>query len=102
MDLEEDEGTQPLLTIGRALTFKIETEGETICNFISEPMSVIRQAYQILNKTLKEQEQEEITKESLVSDTEIIPVIDNSKSVPLEVKLGKTLNINPNLKSNEL
>ena len=54
MDLdEEEEYTQPLLTIVRALTFKIEIEDNTICNFISEPTYFNRQAYQILNNTLK-------------------------------------------------
>ena len=45
MDLEEEEDIQPLLTIGRALTFKIETEDDTICNFISEPTSVTKRSY---------------------------------------------------------
>ena len=81
MDLEEDEGTQPLLTIGRALTFKTETEDDTICNFISEPMSVTKNRYQILNSTLSEMEQEEITEETLVSNAETIPVIKNSKII---------------------
>ena len=58
MDLKEEEGTQPLLMIGRPLTFKTKTQKDTICNFISEPTSVTRQAYQIMNITLKEQEQE--------------------------------------------
>ena len=54
MDLEEEEGTQPLMMIGRALALKTETGDVTICSFISEPMSVTRQAYHILNNTLKE------------------------------------------------
>ena len=32
----------------------------------------------------------------------MVPVIDNSKSGPVEVDLGKTLNINTNLKADEL
>ena len=58
MDLEEEEDIQPLLTIGRDLNFKIETEDDTICNFISNPMYVTKQAYEILNNTLKEQERD--------------------------------------------
>ena len=65
-------------------------------------MFVPQRAYQILNITLKEQEHEEITEEVLLNNTEIIPVIDNSKSVPVEIKRGKILNINPNLKINEM
>ena len=53
MDLEEEEDIQPLLTIRRALTFKIETEYDTIYNFISEPMSITKRPYQILDSTLK-------------------------------------------------
>ena len=54
MDFEEEEDIQPLLTIGRALNFKTETEDGTICNFISEPTSVTQQAYHILNNTIKD------------------------------------------------
>ena len=32
----------------------------------------------------------------------MIRVIDNSKSVPVEIEPGRTLNINPNLKTDEL
>ena len=39
IDLEEEEDIQPLLTIGRALTFKTKTEDDTIYNFISKPTS---------------------------------------------------------------
>ena len=40
MEPEEEEGVQPLLTIGKALTFKDENEDNAINNFISEPTSV--------------------------------------------------------------
>ena len=55
-----------------------------------------------MNITLNEQEKEELTKETLVSSIEIIPIIENSKSIPVEIKPKKTLNINPNLKTDEL
>ena len=32
----------------------------------------------------------------------MIPVIDNSKSFPVDVDSGKTLNINPNLKADDM
>ena len=35
MEPEEEEGVQPLLTIGKALTFKDETKDDAINNFIS-------------------------------------------------------------------
>ena len=57
MELEEEEGVQPLLMIGKALNFKGETEDDAINNFISEPTSVNNKIYQILNATLGEEEQ---------------------------------------------
>ena len=57
MEPEEEEGVQPLLTIGKALTFKDEIEDDAINNFISEPTSFNKKIYQILNTTLSEEEQ---------------------------------------------
>ena len=54
MKLEEEEGVQPLLTVGKALTFKDDTEDDAINSFISEPTSINKQIYQILNSTLGE------------------------------------------------
>ena len=45
VDLEEEESTQPLLTIGRALTFKNEIEYDDISSFISEPMTATQHTY---------------------------------------------------------
>ena len=42
MDLEEEEYIHPLITIGRSLIFKTETEDDTICNFISDPTCVTK------------------------------------------------------------
>ena len=42
IDLEEEEYIQPLLTFGRALNFKIETEYDTIYNFIRDPTSITK------------------------------------------------------------
>ena len=97
MEPEEEEGVQPLLNIGKALTFKDETKDDAINNFISEPTSVNKEVYQILNITLGKEEQENLIEEALVGDTHIIPVLKNSKSIPIEVESGKTLNINPGL-----
>ena len=99
MDLEEEEGIQTLLTIGKALTFKDETQDDTIN---SEPTSVNKHVYQILCSTLGEEEQENLTEETLVSDANIIPVLKNLKSIPVEVEPRKTLNINLNRAPNEL
>ena len=51
------------------MTFKDETEDDAINNFISEPTSLNKKIYQILNATLGEEEQENLTEEPLVSDT---------------------------------
>ena len=56
IEQEEEEDVQPLLTIGKALTFKNETEDDAISNFISEPTLVDREVYQILNITLGKEE----------------------------------------------
>ena len=74
MDLEEEEGVHALLMIGKALTFKDETEDDAINNFISEPTSINKRIYQILNSTRGKEEQENLTEETLVSDTHIVPV----------------------------
>ena len=63
----------------KALNFKDETEDDAINNFISEPTSVNKQIYQIMNSTLGEEEQENLTEETLVSDTHIVPVLKISK-----------------------
>ena len=101
MELEEEEGVQPLLTIGKALTFKDETKDDAINSCISEPTSVNKQIYQILNRTLGEEEQENLIHETLVSDTHIILVLKKLKSVTVEIEPRKTLNINPNLTPDE-
>ena len=65
-------------------------------------MFVTKRAYPILDNTMEEQEQEKITEETLVSSNELITVIDKSESVPIELDLENTLNINPNLKADDL
>ena len=89
MEPEEEEGVQPLLTIGKALTFKDEIEDDAINNFISEPTSVNKEVYQILNITLGKEEQENLIEEALVGDTRIILVLKNLKSIPIEVESRK-------------
>ena len=86
MEPEEGHGVQPMLMIGKALTFKYETEDDVINNFIKEPTSLNKNAYEILNSTLDEEKQENITEETSVSDTSIIPVLKNSKSIPVEIE----------------
>jgi hypothetical protein len=45
----EEEDTQPILTVGKALNFKNETRMTTINNFISNPLVVTQPTSQLLN-----------------------------------------------------
>ena len=45
MELEEEDNFQPLLMIGKSLTFKYETEDDAINSFISEPTSINKHVY---------------------------------------------------------
>ena len=85
MELEEEYEVQPLLTIGKALNFKDETKDDAINSFINDPTSINVHVYQILNSTLDEEKQENLTEETLVNDTSISPVLKNSKSIPVEI-----------------
>ena len=91
-----------MLTIGKSLTFKDETWDDAINSFISEPTSINKHVYHILNSTLDEEKQENIIEETLVSDTNIILVLKNLKSIPVEIEPRKTMNINLNLALDEL
>ena len=53
----EDEETQPILTIGQALTFKDSTEDELISSFISEPSSVSPETYNHFTAILESESQ---------------------------------------------
>ena len=102
VELEEEESTQPLLAIGRDLTFKNKIEDDMIISFISEPMSSTQHTYHILDSTMSKLEQEELTKEVLFKNVEIVPRLENLKSVAIEIEPGRTLNVNPNLAPDEL
>ena len=99
--MEEEENVQPMLSIGRALTFKNETEDDTIYSFITESMSITKHSYQVLDNTLSELEHEEIIEESLAKSVEIVHIVENLKSTPVEIRPGKTLNVNPILAPDE-
>ena len=101
MEPEEEDGVQPLLTIGKVLTFKHETKDDAISSFINDPTSINKHVYQILSSTLEEEKQEDLIEETLVSDTNIIPILKNSKIILVEIDPRKTLNINPNLALDE-
>jgi hypothetical protein len=89
----EDQPTQPLLTIGQALSLKDSTEDEIINNFICEPSSVTPEIHNQLTALLEFDNQENLNSGSPPQTPKTI----TSKSIPVEIKLGKTLNINPHL-----
>lgn len=91
--LDEDD-TLPILTIGKALQFKDETEDDSINSFISSPSSVSSPTFQSLHVVMTKYIQEDITEDFI---TETVNVLPNHRSIPIEIESGKTLNINPNL-----
>jgi len=93
----EDEETQPILTIGQALTFKDSTEDELISSFISEPSSVSPEIHNHFFAILESESQQNLRTENLSYTLEA----SSSKSITIEIEPGKTLNINPNLTDNE-
>eukprot|EP00253_Pinus_taeda_P032891 PITA_32891 len=93
----EDEETQPILTVGQALNFKDSTEDELISNFISEPSSASPEIHNHFTAILESESQQNLK-------TKNIPQTlagSSSKSITVEIELGKTLNINPNLTDDE-
>ena len=92
-----DNATQPILTIEQALTFKYTTEDEVISNFISEPFSVTSETYNQFTAILEPKTQEKLKSENVPRQSTAI----SSKSTTVEIELGKTLNINPNLSDAE-
>jgi hypothetical protein len=123
----EDESALPMLTIGKALSFKDDMEDELINFFICDPSVVTQNTHHQLIKIFDPMAQEEMNSEmfsetddnqigsavtkSIVTantvttydetkTTELFPRV-NSKSVIVEVEPGKTLNINPDLSTAE-
>eukprot|EP00253_Pinus_taeda_P036568 PITA_36568 len=93
----EDEETQPILTVGQALTFKDSTEDELISNFISEPSSVSPEIDNHFTAILESESQQNFKTENLPRTL----AGSSSKSITVEIETGKTLNINPNLTDDE-
>jgi hypothetical protein len=89
----EDQPTQPLLTIGQSLSLKDSTEDELINNFICEPSSITPDIHNQLTTFLESDNHENLESGSPPQTPKTI----SSKSVPIEIEPGKTLNINPHL-----
>jgi hypothetical protein len=94
----DDKLNQPILTIGQALSLKDSTEDEVINNFICEPSSMTPETHNQLFALLESDNQENLNSESPPQTSNTI----SSKSIPVEIELGKTLNINPNLTDVEM
>jgi hypothetical protein len=89
----DDQLTQPILTIRQASSLKDATEDEVINNFICEPSSVTPETHNQLAVLLESDNQENLSSENPPQTSTTI----SSKSIPVEIEPGKTLNINPNL-----
>jgi hypothetical protein len=89
----DDQLTQPILTIGQALRLKYATKDEVVNNFICEPSSVTPKTHNQLAALLESDNQENLNFENPPQTSATI----SSKSIPVEIEPGKTLNINPNL-----
>jgi hypothetical protein len=123
----EDERSLPVLTIGKALSFKYEIEDELINCFICDPSAVTQHTHHQLIRVFDPMAQEEmnsemfsetadsqsdstvttvvVTENTVIADNEtaiaeLFPRV-NSKSVSMEIEPGKTLNINPDLSNAE-
>jgi hypothetical protein len=93
LTLHPTQTTQPILTIGQALSLKDATEDEVINNFICEPSSVTPETHNQIAALLESDTQENLNSENPPQTSATI----SSKSTPVEIEPGKTLNINPNL-----
>jgi hypothetical protein len=89
----DDQTTQPILTIGQALSIKDSTKDEVINNFICEPSSMTPETHNQLASLLESNNQENLNSENPPQTSATI----SSKSIPVEIEPSKTLNINPNL-----
>jgi hypothetical protein len=89
----EDQPTQPLLTIGQALSLKDSTEDEIINKFICDPSSVSPEIHSQLTAIMESENPEDFDSASPPQTPKTI----SSKSIPIEIEPGKTLNINPHL-----
>jgi hypothetical protein len=87
----DDQTTQPVLTIEQALILKDATKDEVINNFICEPSSVTSETHNQLTALLESNTQENLNSKDLLQTSATI----SSKSIPVEIQPGKTLNINP-------
>jgi hypothetical protein len=123
----EDESALPLLTIGKAMSFKDEIEDDLINYFICDPSAVTQHMHYQLVKVFDLMAQEELNLEifsetadnqsdsavtTIVVTTDVVTIDDetslaelfpkiSSKSVTIEIEPGKTLNINPDLSNVE-
>jgi hypothetical protein len=98
MDIE-DESALPVLTIGKSLSFKYEIEDDLINIFISDPSVVTQNTYhRLIFECLYPIAQVNLAVTTDTETVELFPKV-GSKSIVVEIKPGKILNINPDLSS---
>jgi hypothetical protein len=114
MDIE-DESALLMLTIGKSLSFKDETEDELINCFIYDPSAITQNTHCLLSRIFEPIYQEGTSPETFSkttanqinsAETTIIETIElfpkvSSKSITVEIEPRKSLNINPDLSSAE-
>lgn len=83
-----------MLTMGKSIYFKNETEDDTINTFISIPHALAEPTWKLLESIMSCEIQEII---KLENEGEYIPVTTLFDSIIVEIKSRKTLNINLNL-----
>lgn len=82
-----------ILTIGKALNFENETEDDSIRSFINDPFFFTLTASQFLSFVIEKYNEKETLDDPV---TQEIPTSPSLKGVPLDIELGKTLNIKSN------
>jgi hypothetical protein len=121
----KDESALPMLTIRKALSFKDEIEDELINYFICDSSIVTQNTHhrlirvfdpitqedmssEMFSETTKNQNDSAVTTTAVTTnvvttDDETIELFSkfSSKSIAVEIEVGKTLNINPNLSTTE-
>eukprot|EP00253_Pinus_taeda_P025319 PITA_25319 len=90
----KSEEMRRVLTIIQALYFKNEREDDTINTFINSPRVVSSATRQFLESVMNFETHETI---ELGTEDEDIPLVAPCDSIPMEIELGKILNINLNL-----
>lgn len=86
------------LTVAKALEFKNQTEDDTINNFINQPATAENVKCQMLKEMIDNKIHEDLLRDN---DDQHIPTNAVHNRRPIEIELGKILNINGNLNNDQ-